>query len=308
MLKTEYKNKLYFITQPDHAKVSGYFAAHWGNKKFTRPGYYADSQNPEKLRAETVLGIAEHDNGWWEWEASPEPDTDGLPKGLGTVLKNQQEGMNRWRIGIPRLSEKHPYASLLISYHAYWLYAHSSGAEKNPAFIHPLFWKGSNIYSEDSSPELTGETLKNALNFVEELKEIQKSLIDQINKDKFSEGWLEIGALSPHARLIQILDGLSLSICSNLIPAREGKSMGLGQDEFDLLDVPRKSWDDRVTIKVFSKGEGKIVCDPYPFDLDPLKVSVSARIIESVEEEKSQSNILWHAGQTELIEYELSSS
>ncbi len=308
MLKTEYKNKIYFITQPDHAKVSGYLAAHWGNKEFTRPGYYSDSQDPEKLRAETVLGIAEHDNGWWEWEAAPEPGTDGLPKGLSAVLKNQQEGMNRWRIGIPRLNKKHPYASLLISYHAFWLYAHSSGSEKNRAFIHPLFWKGENIYSEDSSPELTAETLQNALNFVEELKGIQKSLINQINKDKSSEGWLQNENLYPHARLIQILDGLSLSICSNLIPAREGESMGLGQDEFDLLDVPRKSWDDPVTIRVFPKGERKIVCDPYPFDLDPLNVTVSARICDCQIEQKSQSQNLWHTKQTELIEYEFSSS
>ncbi len=69
-----------------------------------RLGYYSDSLDPEKLRAETVLGIAEHDNGWWERDASPEFDSDGLPKGLTEVLKNQQEGMNRWRIGIPRLS------------------------------------------------------------------------------------------------------------------------------------------------------------------------------------------------------------
>ncbi len=96
MLKTEYKNKIYFITQPDHAKVSGFLAAHWGNEEFARPGYYSDSQDPDRLRAETVLGIAEHDNGWWEWEASPEPDADGLPKGLTAVLKNQQEGMSRW--------------------------------------------------------------------------------------------------------------------------------------------------------------------------------------------------------------------
>ena len=307
MLKTLYKNKIYFITQPDHAKVSGYFAAHWGNKEFKRPGYFSDTKDPEKLRAETALGIAEHDNGWWEWEASPELDTDGLPKGLTAVLKNQQEGMNRWRIGIPRLSETHPYASLLISYHAYWLYAHSSGAERNPAFIHPLFWKGENLYSEDSTAELSGEALKNALEFVEELKEIQKRLMSQINKDTDTQSWLDAENLSPHSRLIQILDGLSLSICSNLIPAREGESKGLGQDEFDLLDVPRKSWDERVSIRVFPKGEGKIICDPYPFDLDPLKVRVSARIFENHDEKMRQSKSLWHAGQNELVEYEFSS-
>ena len=120
------------------------------------------------------------------------------------------------------------------------------------------------------------EFLSELYKFVEELKEIQKRLISQINKDTSTEGWLDTENLYPHARLIQILDGLSLSICSNLIPAREGESKGLGQDEFDLLNVPRKNWDDRVTITLFSKGERKIVCAPYPFDLDPLKVRVSS--------------------------------
>jgi len=208
MLRTAYNNKLYFITQPDHAAVSGYLAAHWGNDMFTSPGYYAPSADPEILLAETVLGIAEHDNGWWEWEASPVTDPDGLPQGLTAVLKNQEEGMNRWRLSIPRLSEKHPYASLLISYHAYWLYAHSSGADTSEAFTHPLFWKGTDLYAEGSSPKLEGQALSHALSFVEELRELQNGLISKINSDKSKNGWLDEANLHPHTRLIQILDGL----------------------------------------------------------------------------------------------------
>ncbi len=308
MLRTNYKNNIYFITQPDHAAVSGYFAAHWGNDEFTRPGHYAPSSDPEKLRAETVLGIAEHDNGWWEWEASPKSDVDGLPQGLTAVLKNQEEGMNRWRLGIPRLSEKHPYASLLISYHAYWLYAHSSGAEKNEAFVHPLFWKGTDLYAEDSKPSLEGQALSNALSFVEELRGLQRGLVTEINKDESKNGWLNDDNLLPHARLIQLLDGLSLSICSNLIPASEGESKGLGQDEFNLLNVPRKSWDDRVTMRVFPKGERKIGLDPYPFDLNPLGVTVSARILEGPIDKPVHPHPLWHTVPIELIEYEFSSA
>jgi Protein of unknown function (DUF3891) len=308
MLRTTYKNNIYFITQPDHAAVSGYFAAHWGNDNFTRPGYYAPTAEPEKLRAETVLGIAEHDNGWWEWEASPETDPDGLPKGLTAVLRNQEEGMNRWRLGIPRLSENHPYASLLISYHAYWLYAISSRAELNDAFIHPLFWKGSDIFAEDSSSKLSGDALENALKFVGELKELQLGLKAQIKQDQSTQGWLDTGNLHPHVRLIQLLDGLSLSICSELISAREGVSRGLGNDEFDLLHVPKKSWDERATIRVFPKGDRRIGLDPYPFDLDPLSVHVPLRILEGPIDKPIHLHPFWHSIPTELIEYEFSSA
>ena len=66
-----------------------------------------------------MLAIAEHDNGWWEWEAIPERgDLDDLPLDLADVPKNQQDGMHRWRLRIPRFSEEHPYVSLLISFHA----------------------------------------------------------------------------------------------------------------------------------------------------------------------------------------------
>ena len=114
---------MWFVTQPDHAQVSGYLAAHWGNDDFAHPGYFASSPDPERLRAETIVAIAEHDNGWWEWEASPElADIDGFPLGLAEVLKDQQEGMNRWRTGLARFDNR-PYVNLLMSHHAYWLYA-----------------------------------------------------------------------------------------------------------------------------------------------------------------------------------------
>lgn len=53
--------------------------------------------DPERLRAEVILAIAEHDNGWWEWEAIPDLYADGFPAGLGEVLQSQQAGIDRWR-------------------------------------------------------------------------------------------------------------------------------------------------------------------------------------------------------------------
>src|SRR5688500_3939661 len=95
-------------------------------------------RNPERLRREVVLAVSEHDNGWWEWEADPVIAEDGLPSGLGEVLIDPVAGMQRWRQGIPRLAEQHPYASLLISEHAYWLYAAQFVENAPPEFVHAL--------------------------------------------------------------------------------------------------------------------------------------------------------------------------
>ena len=100
MLRTDREGRAWLITQPHHAEVAGYLAAHWGNREFVRLGHFATTPDPERLRAETVLGIAQHDNGWWEWDATPRlREADGLPLGLAEVLRNQQEGMDKWRLG-----------------------------------------------------------------------------------------------------------------------------------------------------------------------------------------------------------------
>ena len=49
MLKTSRDGKQWFVTQPDHAEVAGYLAAHWGNDDFAAPGYFASVADPERL-------------------------------------------------------------------------------------------------------------------------------------------------------------------------------------------------------------------------------------------------------------------
>ena len=298
MLKTLLDKKIWLITQPDHAEVSGFLAAHWGNGEFARPGYFADSPDPEQLRAETVLAIAEHDNGWWEWDAAPEiSEADGLPLGLSDLLKNQQESMNRWRLGVPRFSRDHPYASLLTSLHAYWLYAHRLHDDPDPAFTHLLFWKG-------SSAHLYGDQLDAASAFLEEIQEIQDELTARLREDPATAAWVDPEHLYPHARLLQNLDGLSLSLCSALILPHTGEARGLGEDAFDLLEVPRRSWEDRVTVALKPVGERRIACLPYPFDVDPLPVMVPARILDRPAGASPYLHSWWHSEPRQLIWFE----
>lgn len=292
------------VTQPDHGQIAGYLAAHWGNDEFNAPGYFYESSDHDRLRDEIVLGVSEHDNGWWEWEAVPElNENDGLPMNLTEFLHNLQEGMNRWRLGLPRFSEKHPYASLLMSFHAYWLYAQNVFDNPDPEFLHPLVRKKTLL-----DYTLEDEKIQDAKNFITELENMQSGFISKVKEDPETAHWVEEQHLKPNARFLQIMDALSLSLCSNLIPANEGESSGLGEDQIDFDNVPRKSWEDRVTIKMEPKGNKKIVCEPYPFNIDPLPVSVPTRIFNMPIVRPSHFQTEWHSHPVDRIEYEYSSS
>ncbi len=72
----------------------------------------------------------------------------------------------------------------------------------------------------------------------------------------------------------QFLRGISRNSTSDLLPPLSGETKGLGRDEVEFLDIPRRNWDDRVTLQFHPLGEGRIECNPYPFDEDNLAVPV----------------------------------
>lgn len=296
MLKTSRDEHVWLVTQPDHGQIAGYLAAHWGNERFRTLGSYASALDPGRLRSETVFAIAEHDNGWWEWEAAPNlSESDRLPMDLGEVLKFQQAGMDRWRKGLGRFVNN-PYANLLISHHAYWLYAARALPDPDPAFTHPLFWKG--------SPEkLYPGSREDPLKFIAELEHFQSEWMEILSADRATLDWVAPDHLLPHVRLLQLCDGMSLALCSALIPAKSGDTRGFGEDEFELHDVPRRGWSDRVTLRFMPRGSRRIAVSPYPFDIDPLPVVMPVRIV-SVPVAESNFQTWWHALQPQLIEFE----
>jgi hypothetical protein len=296
MLKTLKDGDIWLVAQPDHGLLAGYLAAHWGNARFQRPGGYAGVSDPERLRAETIFAVAQHDNGWWEWDAAPDLGDDGLPLGLAEVLKNQQAGMDRWRCGLSRFPRS-PYVNLLLSGHAHWLYAISALPDPDPAFTHPLFWKG-------SPGKLYPGSREAPLQFIAELAELRAQWMETLRADPATAAWIDAESLQPHLRLLQVCDGLSLALCSAAIPARSGEAKGLGEDEFEVRDVPRADWSDRVTLRATPLSGRRIELDPYPFDLDPLPVAVPARVLERSAERPAHFQSWWHAAQPRILEFQ----
>ena len=274
MLKTRHENTIRLVTQPNHAVAAGFMASHWGNEEFTKLGFYGNCSNSEKLSAETIFGITEHDNGWWEWEAYPSSsESDKLPLGLAEVLSNPAEATQRWQIGTTRFEDSHPYASLLINFHAYRLY---NVANEKESSIHPLFGN-SRSFSNKNSSEATSliETLRNQ-------QERLKQRLDSLG------GWhkdaMHPEILFPHARMMQIMDALSLYLCSDFIPPVSGKAKGLGRDEVEIKNVPRKDWGDRIEMHITPQDESALACDPYPFDEKGLVVPVVVAEIENFDQ------------------------
>ncbi len=276
MLKRTVGDELWCISQPDHAAAAGYLAAHWGNDEFARPGQYARCPDPERLRAETVLAIAEHDNGWWEWESDPQIDpADGLPLDLTSL--RQSDGLERWRLGVSRFRDDHPYVALLISFHAYWLHAPRVQAQETPAFLHPLFG------SPFDRPLPDVEEFDEAKQFVAIQHALQKQLVIRIQDNPEWDAAVEPRHLHPHVRLLQLCDALSLHLCFG------------GDKERTLLGIPRTSWKDRISLRVSPAGEFRVAIAPYPFDQDPLPVTLRARVLDPAIRHPDSFQTWWQA-------------
>ena len=89
---------------------------------------------------------------------------------------------------------------------------------------------------------------------------------------------------------------------------RSGQSRGLGQDAYELREVPRTSWTDRVTINVQPLGDDRVVLDPYPFDLDPLCVQVPVRVFDDDDASEASFQMRWHSVSPELLQFTIGSS
>ena len=103
--------QLLCINQTSHALMAAEFCRHWGNRDFAAPAPYQP----------VLTGIAQHDNGWYEWELAPLLRADGAPMDF-LHGPPPHEKLALWQRGIDRAAAQHPYAGLLTGWHASLLY------------------------------------------------------------------------------------------------------------------------------------------------------------------------------------------
>jgi hypothetical protein len=123
IVREEPDGSLLLINQTEHARISGLFAAHWGNREFTRPHPY------EAVVRATIF----HDAGWYRYETSPryEASTGKTPNFMQVPLDRLQLDAFQW--AIDWLTGIDPYAGLLINKHRTGLWRGRYGAITHPS-------------------------------------------------------------------------------------------------------------------------------------------------------------------------------
>jgi hypothetical protein len=122
IVRNQSDGSVVMITQNDHAKLAGLFAAHWGNSQFERP-----RPTTSMMRAAQY-----HDGGWLRYETNPtlDPATGKSPSYQQVPTDAAQLAAYQWAIDM--LTEIDSYTGLMVSKHRTGLWQSRYGAMIQP--------------------------------------------------------------------------------------------------------------------------------------------------------------------------------
>ena len=167
------------ITQNDHALLSGFIAAHWGNETFERPSPYGS----------VVRAASFHDRGWIDYETSPRLFGASRPPNYRDVPTDAAQ-LRAFKWASDWLGGIDPYAGLLSAKHRSGLY--------------------SNRYDVIAEPPLTrrGALPETLRSFVAASEDEQADRQAAYSQDQVMTNY----------RLLQVWDLMSLHLCGSDAP------------------------------------------------------------------------------------------
>ena len=245
MLRLETETGWWLVTHPDHARLAGAFAEHWGNDRFLRP----------EPRANVLKGIARHDDGWAQRDAAPQITRQGKPSAFSVELVGKYSAFEEIDLedylavrdrALRLIAAEDAYAAILISMHTYNLL--TAHADRSTIAPDQLL-----LFDE----------------FLEKQETFQQALRLQIIADvQFTAEQKIEAAILDHFRLLQAMDNLSLLTCVDFsAPANLLHPL--------LLRDGKHS-----TVQVRPAGPRHFVLDPYPFDQPSLTFQFPARHVQ----------------------------
>jgi hypothetical protein len=206
------------------------FCQHWGNADFATPTPHALVMN----------AIAQHDNGWYEWECEPEIDTEGRPMDFIHGPDGETK-RTLWRRGIARSAAQHPYMGLMLSRHATLLYTGDTG-------------------------QLSEAEQKATRAFIDEQAGATERMRDLLADNHEVHHAASDLVLLSHTRLLQFGDSSSLQVT---IPW--GKERIFAHCPVDFMGSYTA-----ITMRWEANG---IAFDPWPFGVDSFMVSIHGRLL-----------------------------
>ena len=227
------------IRQTDHAFLAGFFAREWGNETFTKPQPFASF----------CLAVAEHDNGWQEWEmlVGVDPKTF-TPYSFMTVPT--EEHITLYQRGIERVVKADLYAGLLVTSHCMGLY--DKARATMPGY---------------SAKYVRAQEQHLAADFVQRLRLQQLRMKVDLRSDPATKPYIDEKLLKLNTQRMDVLDRLSLYFC-----------LGANADT-TIEGVPVNEEGREVDWQLRCAGGGQFTLDPYPFRREPLEIAIIARHI-----------------------------
>lgn len=257
--------------QEDHAELAAQFAAHWGNQRFSRLRPYQTM----------VFATTFHDSGYREFEGNPPMNVaKGRPYGHREEVPNfETVELAAYAKNVDWVSSQDPYAGLIVSMHRTGL------------------WQ--NRYNVFTEPSMRARERSQAV--VDAKRELEAKQEDTKKRLRAGNTGFE-NELAYNYMALQVFDLLSLYFCCD----------GYAEDDqfraYAITPV-RVSYDGAETVKftIRRSAAGAVICDPYPFDVNPLKVSARARLISAPRERSEAACIAaYHKAPRQLLTFELS--
>lgn len=228
---------LLVIRQTDHAFLAGFFAREWGNERFTKP----------EPHASFCMAVAEHENGWSDWELHPTLDSrTRLPYSFMSIPTDVHIAM--YQRGIERLVKVDHYAGLLASMHASELYDRARATM--PGY--------SAKYVKSTESQQVND-------FVQQLRLQQLRLKVDLRSNPATKNFADEARLKTNVARLEVLDRLSLHFCMN------------AQQDVLFDAVPVNEQGAEADIELHDEGGGVVAVAPYPFRREPLAFSIMAR-------------------------------
>ena len=271
-------NHLLLILQVDHSKVTGWFAAHWGNENFARPTPYAAM----------VLAAQEHDTGWWDWEIKPQVNAEGVPPDYIGSIKHLggKVWLDFYRHGIERLAEQDPYAGYMVS-------LHSDG----------LLTQGRGLLPYMPDYKVFPEVQE----FLAEQETYRGNLLDQLKSSAEYRDFVSEDQLWTNFKLMEVYDQMGQFVC-NRYPFNSTQRKNGPTNTLSNVPTPTKPGKQDTVLTFDVRDESYATVTPYPFDIDPLPVSFQARLVPK-RPYKNQGEFLkeYYGAERLMINYSLQS-
>jgi hypothetical protein len=264
MIVTEAAGRYRFVTQPDHAALSGQLAARWNSREFARP---------EPWHA-VCIAAAHHDQGWQAYDMAPHVGEEGV---IDFISVPAESWTTFYADGVTAVAAIDRYAGLLASMHAAGLKRSAYGSRPGIPDRATDSRFAEFIDEQESFQGQIAEELAGSARYSEYVDESELRFLAALHET--GDVGDAVGEIEGRSRLgeqyllLQAFDTLSLHLCRNV--AIEASTIG------PIPTVEGETAD----IELSPVGPGALRIDPYPFESAPLSVSVDARVVPVKESE-----------------------